>query len=75
MLTNDGFILLIRTHPIRYAVERTEQNGTSLGEEYFSTKPFSYASGWNNEITLTQRPYTVSDLISRHPRLQTPQAV
>jgi SAM-dependent methyltransferase len=64
MLTNDGFILLTRTHPIRYAVERTEQNSTSLGEEYFSTKPFSYVSGWNDKITLTQRPYTVSDLIN-----------
>lgn len=64
MLTDDGFILLTRTHPIRYAVERTEQNGTSLGEEYFSNKPFSYVSGWNDQITLTQRAYTVSDLIN-----------
>ncbi|MFG1909748.1 class I SAM-dependent methyltransferase [Kribbella sp. NPDC048928] len=64
MLTADGFILLTRTHPIRYAVERTEQNGTSLGEEYFSTKPFSYVSGWNDKITLAQRPYTISDLIN-----------
>ena len=37
MLTTDGFILLTRTHPIRYAVERAEENGTSLGEEYYSS--------------------------------------
>ena len=37
MLTEDGFILLTRTQPIRYAIERAEQNGTSLGEEYFAT--------------------------------------
>jgi len=64
MLTEDGFILLTRTHPIRYAVERAEQNGTSLGEEYFSTNSFSYVSGWNREIALTKRPYTISDLLN-----------
>ena len=57
MLTDGGFIRLTRTHPIRYAVERAELNGTSLGEEYFSRAPFSYPSGWNEQITLTQRPY------------------
>jgi len=64
MLADDGFILLTRTQPIRYAVERVEQNGTSLGEEYFSTAAFSYLSGWNDQITLTKRPYTISDLIN-----------
>jgi len=64
MLADDGFILLTRTQPIRYAVERAEQNGTSLGEEYFSTAPFSRLSGWNNQIALTKRPYTISDLIN-----------
>ena len=65
MLADDGFILLTRTQPIRYAVERAEQNGTSLGEEYFSTASFSYRhSGWNDEVTLTKRPYTMSDLIN-----------
>lgn len=64
MLADDGFILLSRTQPIRYAVERAERNGTSLGEEYFSTSPFSYASHWNDQITLTKRPYTISDLIN-----------
>ena len=64
MLADDGFILLTRTQPIRYAVERVEQNGTPLGEEYFSAAPFSYVSGWNDQITLTKRPYTISDLIN-----------
>ena len=64
MLADEGFILLTRTQPIRYALERAEQNGTSLGEEYFSTATFSYRSGWNNRITLTKRPYTISDLIN-----------
>ncbi|WP_427893156.1 class I SAM-dependent methyltransferase [Kribbella sp. GL6] len=63
-LADDGFILLTRTHPIRYAVERAEQNGTTLGEEYFSTDEFSYAHRWNDQITLTKRPYTISDLLN-----------
>lgn len=65
MLTDDGFILLTRTQPIRHAVERAEQNGTSLGEEYFSTATYSYRHrSWNDQIVLTKRPYTMSDLIN-----------
>jgi SAM-dependent methyltransferase len=64
LLADDGFILLTRTQPIRYAVERAERNGTSLGEEYFSTGAYSYRSGWNDQITLTKRPYTMSDLLN-----------
>ncbi|WP_344153330.1 class I SAM-dependent methyltransferase [Nocardioides koreensis] len=64
MLADDGFILLTKTQPIRYAVEQAERNQTSLGEEYFSTARFSYLSGWNDQITLTKRRYTISDLIN-----------
>ena len=65
MLSPDGFIVLTRTQPVRYALERAEQNGTSLGEEYFSTSPtYRCRSGWNDEITLTKRPYTMSGLIN-----------
>jgi SAM-dependent methyltransferase len=64
LLADDGFMVLTKTQPIRYAVEQAEQKGTSLGEEYFSAASFSYRSGWNDRITLTKRPYTVSDLIN-----------
>jgi SAM-dependent methyltransferase len=64
MLADDGFILLTRTQPIRYALERAERNGTSLGEEYFSKGMYSYLSRWNDQITLTKRPYTMSDLLN-----------
>lgn len=65
MLADDGFVLLTRTQPLRYAVERAERNGTTLGEEYFSTDAFSYRHrGWDDEVTLTKRPYTISDLIN-----------
>ena len=64
MLADDGCILLTRTQPIRYAVERAEQNGTSLGEEYFSKASYTYRTGWNEKIALTKRTYTISDLIN-----------
>ncbi|TDE92545.1 class I SAM-dependent methyltransferase [Occultella glacieicola] len=64
MLTDDGFIVLTRTQPIRYALERAEQNGTSLGEEYFSTKSYTYRTAWNEQIALTKRTYTISDLLN-----------
>jgi len=64
MLNQDGFILLTRTQPIRYAVERAEQNGTTLGEEYFSTANYTYRTGWNEHISLTKRTYTMSDLLN-----------
>lgn len=64
MLADGGFIVLTRTHPIRYAVERAEQNGTSLGAEYFSKGSYTYRTGWNEQIALTKRTYTVSDLIN-----------
>lgn len=65
MLTDGGFILLTRTNPIRYAIERSEENGTTLGEEYYSTDPFSYRhSNWDDAVTLTKRPYTVADLLN-----------
>jgi SAM-dependent methyltransferase len=64
MLADDGFILLSRTQPIRYAVERAEQNGTSLGEEYFATTSYTYRTSWNEQVALTKRTYTISDLIN-----------
>ncbi len=64
MLADDGFILLTKTQPIRYADEQAERNHTSLGEEYFATAKHSYRSGWNDQITLTKRRYTISDLIN-----------
>lgn len=65
MLADDGYLVLTRTHPIRYAVERSEKNGTALGEEYYSTAPYTYFhDNWNEQIALTKRAYTISDLIN-----------
>jgi SAM-dependent methyltransferase len=64
MLADDGFILLTKTQPVRYAIEQAEQHGTTLGEEYFSAERFSYLSGWSDQVTLTKRRYTISDLLN-----------
>lgn len=64
MLTDDGFILLTRTQPIRYALERAEENGTSLGEEYFAQGSYTCRARWNDEIVLTKHTYTISDLLN-----------
>jgi SAM-dependent methyltransferase len=64
LLKPDGFVLLTRTQPIRYALERAEQNGTTLGEEYFSQADYTYRTGWNRHIALTKRTYTMSDLLN-----------
>jgi SAM-dependent methyltransferase len=63
-LSDDGFMVVARSHPIRFAVERSERNGTTIGEEYYSTKPYSYASGWNEQITLTYPGGTIADMIN-----------
>ncbi len=64
MLNQDGFILLTRTQPIRYALERAEQNGTTSGEAYLSRANYTYRTGWNEHIALTKRTYTMSDLLN-----------
>jgi SAM-dependent methyltransferase len=64
MLAADGFIVLTRTQPLRYATERAEQNGTSLAEEYFSSSAHTYRTRWHEDVTLTKRAYTVSDLLN-----------
>lgn len=65
LLTDDGFIIVTRTQPIRYALQRAEENGTTVGEEYFSTERFAYRHGnWDDSVTLTKRPYTMSDLLN-----------
>ncbi|WP_052460758.1 class I SAM-dependent methyltransferase [Microbacterium gorillae] len=63
-LTDDGFILLTRTHPLRYARERAEQNGTSLGAEYYAGADFTYRAAWNDAMALTKRTYTIADLLN-----------
>ena len=63
-LSSGGFMVVARSHPIRFAVERSEKNGTTIGEEYYSTEAYSYASVWNADVTLIHRGGTVADMIN-----------
>ena len=63
-LSSDGFMVVARSHPIRFAVERSEKNGTTMGEEYYSAEAYSYSSRWNEQITLTHPGGTVADMIN-----------
>ena len=64
LLAAGGQILVQRSHPIRFAVERAQANGTSLGEEYYSTQPYVYRSGWNSAVTLTHSTETFSMMLN-----------
>ena len=63
MLGDDGFVLdQDATDTIRSRTGRKEWD--LLGRREFSTTSFSYVSHWNDQITLTKRPYTISDPIN-----------
>ena len=64
LLAENGFILLTRTHPVRYAVERAAHKGTSLGEEYYARESWSGDSRWSSDISLSKRTYTIADLLN-----------
>lgn len=50
MLSEEGFIVLARTHAVRYAIERTEANGTPLDEEYDSTSDYRYRDASHEQV-------------------------
>lgn len=52
--------------PTRSASPWSERkaNGTSLGEEYYSTEPYVYRSGWNRAVTLTHSTETFSTMLN-----------
>lgn len=64
LLARNGRIIVQRSHPIRFAVERAEANGTSLGAEYYSTEPYYYRSGWNEQVTLTHSTETFATMLN-----------
>jgi hypothetical protein len=35
-----------------------------IGQKYFSTEPYTYASSWNDQISLTHVTNTVADMIN-----------
>lgn len=68
LLAEDGFILLTRTHPVRYAVERSERNGSTLGGEYYARASYRDDNRWDSGVSLTKRTYTIADLLNAFGR-------
>lgn len=64
LLADDGFILLTRTQPIRHALERAEDDGGLVGNEYSATERFSTPAVWNGEVTLVKQRYTMSSVLN-----------
>src|ERR1700709_2318247 len=51
-----------RTRSVRRGADGGEWH--VVGEEYYSTNDYSYRSSWNDQVTLTKRPYTIADLLN-----------
>ncbi|HEY6737391.1 MAG TPA: class I SAM-dependent methyltransferase, partial [Actinopolymorphaceae bacterium] len=64
LLAPDGRIIVQRSHPVRFALQRAEANGSSLGEEYYAADPYEYSSHWNPDVTLTRSPRTFADMLN-----------
>ena len=64
ILKPGGQIIVQRSHPIRFAVERSAARGTSLGEEYYSTTAYVYQSPWNEKATQAKPTQTISGLLN-----------
>lgn len=64
LLAPGGQIIVQRSHPIRFAVERSEANGTRLGAEYHSPDPYHYRSGWNDQVVLTHSTETIATMLN-----------
>ncbi|GAB3769654.1 class I SAM-dependent methyltransferase [Microlunatus parietis] len=64
LLQPGGCLVIARAHPIRFAVERAEQQGIPLGEAYHQSTPVTYRAGWNDEVTLTHRAETFATMIN-----------
>ncbi|GAA3104662.1 SAM-dependent methyltransferase [Kribbella aluminosa] len=47
LMTDGGVLVVSMAHPIRYAVERSERDGTGIGDAYHAVGPYSYPSRWN----------------------------
>lgn len=64
LLAPGGRIIVQRSHPIRFAVERSEANSTSLGAEYYSPDPYLYRSSWNEQVMLTHSTEDIATMLN-----------
>ncbi|MEV6266360.1 class I SAM-dependent methyltransferase [Kribbella sp. NPDC051936] len=62
LIADDGVLVVSMAHPIRWAVERSAQEGIALGDAYHTVGPYSYPSRWNPDITITHTTDTFSSI-------------
>lgn len=64
LLRPGGAVVVARTSPIRYAVERSEREGCGLGTAYHDSEPWAYRPSWNPSLVLSRRTRTFSDMLN-----------
>jgi SAM-dependent methyltransferase len=86
LLRPGGAVVVARTSPIRYAVERSERDGRGLGSAYHDSEPWAYRPPWDPSVVLSRRTRTFSDMLNtfcaaglrvtecREPQLSSEQA-
>ncbi|MGO1508208.1 MAG: class I SAM-dependent methyltransferase [Microbacteriaceae bacterium] len=58
-----GHLVIARSHPIRFAVERARAEAVPLGVAYRATEPFTYPASWGTG-TVTHRTFTFSETLN-----------
>ena len=64
LIKDEGILVIARSSPVRFAVERSERDGIGLGTAYHSSAAHTYPSGWNDKILVSHRTNTFSDMIN-----------
>jgi SAM-dependent methyltransferase len=64
LLRPGGAVVVARTSPIRYAVERSERDGCGLGTAYHDSEPWAYRPRWDSSVVLSRCTRTFSDMIN-----------
>ncbi len=64
LLRPGGAVVVARTSPIRYAVERSEREGCGLGTAYHDSEPWDHRPRWDPSVVLSRRTRTFSDMVN-----------
>jgi SAM-dependent methyltransferase len=64
LLRPGGAVVVARTSPIRYALERSEREGCGLGMAHHDSEPWIYRPSWNPSVELWRRTRTFSDMLN-----------
>jgi SAM-dependent methyltransferase len=64
LLRPGGVVVVARSSPIRYAVERSEREGRGVGAAYHDSEPWSYRPRWDPSVVLSRRMRTFSDMLN-----------